>query len=80
MTGLVARITGQADEARRALLNPTGIAPYTVLLHNGSAYVSNWGGRRPTALDPAGIGRQRRLAGGEGGTRGFADEPGRKQI
>ncbi len=30
MTGLVARITGQADEARRALLNPTGIAGVAV--------------------------------------------------
>lgn len=30
MTGLLARITGQADEARRALLNPTGIAGVAV--------------------------------------------------
>ncbi len=26
---------------------PVGVAPYTVLLRGGKAYVSNWGGRRP---------------------------------
>ncbi len=30
---------------------PVGIAPYTVVLHGGKAYVSNWGGRRPKAGD-----------------------------
>jgi len=31
-----------------------GIAPYTVLLHGGKAYVSNWGGRRPRKGDVTG--------------------------
>lgn len=36
-----------------------GVAPYTVVLANGKAYVSNWGGRRPGTNDltgPAGRG------------------------
>jgi len=32
----------------------TGIAPYTVLLHGDTAYVSNWGGRRPHADEVSG--------------------------
>ena len=38
---------------------PVGVAPYDVVLVDGKAYVSNWGGRRPTAGDltgPAGRG------------------------
>jgi len=31
-----------------------GVAPYDVALVGGKAYVSNWGGRRPTAGDPTG--------------------------
>ncbi|MDX9972818.1 MAG: beta-propeller fold lactonase family protein, partial [FCB group bacterium] len=33
---------------------PVGIAPYTVLLHAGKAYVSNWGGRVPREGDATG--------------------------
>ena len=33
---------------------PVGIAPYTVLVHNGKAYVSNWGGRQPLSGDKTG--------------------------
>lgn len=33
---------------------PTGMAPYTVLLHGNRAYVSNWAGRRPKAGDKTG--------------------------
>ena len=33
---------------------PVGIAPYDVLLHDGQAYVTNWGGRRPTPGDITG--------------------------
>ena len=33
---------------------PVGIAPYTVLLHNNKAYVSNWGGRHPKEGDMTG--------------------------
>lgn len=33
---------------------PVGIAPYDVLLHGARAYVSNWGGRRPTPDDITG--------------------------
>ena len=33
---------------------PVGIAPYTVLLHENKAYVSNWGGRLPKAGDTTG--------------------------
>jgi len=38
---------------------PVGVAPYDVVLADGKAYVSNWGGRRPGADDltgPAGRG------------------------
>ncbi len=38
---------------------PVGVAPFEVLLHEGRAYVSNWGGRRPGKGDltgPAGQG------------------------
>ena len=47
---------------------PVGIAPYDILVHGNKAYVTNWGGRRPTpdditgptsgsraVVDPAGI-------------------------
>lgn len=33
---------------------PTGMAPYTVLIHGNKAYVSNWAGRRPKAGDKTG--------------------------
>lgn len=33
---------------------PVGIAPYTVVLMDGKAYVSNWGGRRPRSGDKTG--------------------------
>ena len=33
---------------------PVGIAPYTVVLAGSRAYVSNWGGRRPTDADTTG--------------------------
>ncbi len=33
---------------------PVGIAPYTVLLLGNRAYVTNWGGRRPTDADVTG--------------------------
>ena len=33
---------------------PVGIAPYTVLLTDAKAYVSNWGGRQPLAGDTTG--------------------------
>jgi DNA-binding beta-propeller fold protein YncE len=38
---------------------PVGVAPYDVVIHNGKAYVSNWGGRIPESGDligPAGRG------------------------
>jgi DNA-binding beta-propeller fold protein YncE len=47
----------QTGKAVRAI--DVGIAPYDVLLANGKAYVSNWGGRRPGPTDltgPAGQG------------------------
>jgi DNA-binding beta-propeller fold protein YncE len=31
-----------------------GIAPYTVLIHENTAYVSNWGGRQPVSGDKTG--------------------------
>jgi YVTN family beta-propeller protein len=34
---------------------PVGIAPYTVRVRDGKAYVSNWGGRRPTEGDTTGL-------------------------
>ena len=33
---------------------PVGIAPYSVIIHENKAYVSNWGGRRPKAGDTTG--------------------------
>ncbi|MBI2435442.1 MAG: bifunctional YncE family protein/alkaline phosphatase family protein, partial [Candidatus Hydrogenedentes bacterium] len=33
---------------------PVGMAPFDVLLHEGKAYVTNWGGRRPKAGDLTG--------------------------
>jgi YVTN family beta-propeller protein len=33
---------------------PVGIAPYTVLMHENKAYVSNWGGRQPISGDKTG--------------------------
>jgi len=33
---------------------PVGIAPYDVVLHGNKAYVTNWGGRRPTPDDITG--------------------------
>ncbi len=45
------------DKAMRTI--DVGVAPYDVVLHDGKAYVSNWGGRRPEAKDlvgPAGRG------------------------
>ncbi|MCB0628603.1 MAG: alkaline phosphatase family protein [Saprospiraceae bacterium] len=33
---------------------PVGIAPYTVVLHENKAYVSNWGGRQPREGDMTG--------------------------
>lgn len=33
---------------------PTGMAPYTVLIQDNKAYVSNWAGRRPKAGDKTG--------------------------
>ena len=43
---------------------PVGFAPYDVILHDGKAYVSNWGGRVPEANDltgPAGRGTKVRV-------------------
>jgi YVTN family beta-propeller protein len=43
---------------------PTGVAPYTVVLGDKKAYVSNWGGRRPDAASvtgPAGRGTRVRV-------------------
>ena len=47
--GVVNLVTG-AIEAQI----PVGIAPYTVLLYNNKAYVSNWGGRLPREDDVTG--------------------------
>jgi YVTN family beta-propeller protein len=43
---------------------PVGVAPFDVVLHQGRAYVSNWGGRRPGPGDltgPAGRGTEVRV-------------------
>ena len=57
----------ELDAANGRLLRTfeVGVAPYDVVLVNGNAYVSNWGGRRPTAGDltgPAGRGTTVRVA------------------
>ena len=47
---------GVVDISSEAVLTeiPVGMAPYDVLLHGGKAYVTNWGGRRPTPDDITG--------------------------
>jgi YVTN family beta-propeller protein len=47
--GIVNLKTKQLESQIRA-----GIAPYTVLIHENTAYVSNWGGRQPISGDKTG--------------------------
>lgn len=47
--GVVNRATGKVEAQI-----PVGVAPYTVVIQDNKAYVSNWGGRQPRSGDKTG--------------------------